>query len=133
MNKNLKDCLKVATLSVSLFAVRDGVEVMNTLAKKAASIAVNSSSAEKRKKGLTDLPPSEEVVIKDFSNFFEMLNTQNPISMSFVDYRYLVKGEGPMSETEKDQICSYLKFQHEFSNVRVSNSRKFFEKMVHKY
>ena len=79
-----------------------------------------------------DLTQSEEMEIKDFTNLFECLNKENPISMSFVDYRYLVgEGEGPMNEKEKEEISVYLKFQSEFSNLRVSNTRGFLEKMVH--
>lgn len=130
----LPDAIKSGTIKFSIFGINSSPEVIDILTKKTENlVAANSSGSDKKKaKLISELSVSEQITIKDFKNFFEYLDTQNPISMSFVDYRFLVEDlEGPMTEEEKMFVSKYLKLQSELSNLRVSNTRAFLEKMVH--
>ena len=132
---NTNEWLNQATISFSIFWILPSTDTMDALSKKAEGLSATHGTGSDKKKAAKlhlELSVSEQLLVQDFNILFDCLYTQSPIALSFVDYRFLVDDiEGPMTEEEKDVVSSYLKFQENFSNLRVANTRTFLEKMPH--
>jgi hypothetical protein len=101
------DAVKDGTIKFSIFGINSPPETIEILSRMTESLVVtNGLGSDKKKAKLgTELSTSEQMKIRDFKSFFEFLITHNPISTSFVDYRFLVEDlEGPMTGEEKNFV-----------------------------